>query len=174
MSQQDTLVKQNSAATGVFLEGTLEEQRTALLNDLGNIPEVTADFMLDHIVQNIDINVDHTMRKLKGNEVLLGGAGWKEFVGALPKKSSDTEQKVFFSKMGTIYKGIIDSTVFDDGSPRTPTMALGASPDIVRVFETNVRSHPDGCGQLGSNNSFHNAAILLRRKATITGSILHM
>ena len=98
MSQKDIPVKQNSAATGVFLEGTLEEQRTALLNDLGNIPEVTADFMLDHIVPNIGINVDHTMRKLKGNEVLLGGAGWKEFVGALPKKSSDTEQKVFFRK----------------------------------------------------------------------------
>lgn len=77
----DTPVRQNSAATGVFLEGTLEEQRTAVLNDLDNIPEVTVDFMLDHIVPNIGINVERTMRKLKQDEVLLD-AGWKEFVGA--------------------------------------------------------------------------------------------
>ena len=109
----DTPLKQNSAATGVFLEGTLDEQRTAVLTDLGNIPEVTIDFMLDHIVPNSNINVELTMRKLKRERVLLD-AGWKEFDDKLPKQSSDIEQMVF-SKMGTIYGGIIASTTFDDG-----------------------------------------------------------
>ena len=123
------------------------------LTDLGNIPEVAVDFMLDHIVPNSGINVELTMQKLKREKVLLD-AGWKEFVGTSPKQSTDIEQKVF-SKMGTIYRRIIDSTAFDDGSSRTPTLELGASPDIAPVSETNVRSRPDGCGQLNSNHSIH-------------------
>jgi hypothetical protein len=91
----DTPLKQNSAATGVFIHGTLEEQRMAVLNDLGNIPEVTVDFMLDHIVPDSGIDVESTIHRLKQEEVLLD-AGWKEFVGALPKQSTGTEQTVFF------------------------------------------------------------------------------
>ena len=149
----DTPLKQNSASTGVFIHGNLEEQRDAVLTDLGNIPEVTVDFMLDHIVPNLGINVERTMQNLRREGVLFDG-GWKEFVDALPKHSIDTEQN-FFSKIGTIYKGIIDSTAFDDGSSRTPTLVLGTSPDIAPVSETNVRSRPDGCGQLSSNHPIH-------------------
>ena len=149
----ETPIKKNSAATGVFINGTLDEQRVAVLTDLGNIPEVTVDFMLDHIVPDSGINVERTIRKLRGKGV-LGDAGWKEFEGKLPKKSDDIEQKVF-SKMGTIYKGIIDSTEFDVGSSRTPTLVLGAPPVIAPISETNIRSRPDGCGQLNSNHSIH-------------------
>ena len=147
-------VKQNSAANGIFLGGTLDEQRAAVLTDFGNIPEVTVDFMLDHIVPNSGINVELTMQKLKREKVLLD-AGWKEFAVTLPaEQSTDTEQKVF-SKMGTIYRGIVDSTVFDDGYSRTLTLDLGTSPDIAPVSETNVRSRPDGCGQLNNNHLIH-------------------
>ena len=154
-SPGDTPLKQNSAATvsGVFFNGTLQEQRLALLTDFGNIPEVAVDFMLDHIVPNSGINVERTMQNLRREGVLLDD-GWKEFVDALPKHSIDSEQKVF-SKIGTIYQGIIDSTAFDDGSSPTPTLVLGTSPDIAPVSETNVRSRPDGCGQLSSNHSIH-------------------
>ena len=160
-SPGDTPLKQNSAATasasasGVFLNRTfrLQEQRLALLTNFGNIPEVAVDFMLDHIVPNSGINVERTMQNLRREGVLLDD-GWKEFVDALPKHSIDSEQKVFL-KIGTIYQGIIDSTTFDDGSSRTPTLVLGTSPDIAPVSETNVRSRPDGCGQLSSNHSIH-------------------
>ena len=152
-SSGDATLKQNSAANGVFFNGTLQEQRLALLTNFGNIPEVAVDFMLDHIVPNLGINVERTMQNLRREGVLFDG-GWKEFVDALPKHSIDSEQKVF-SKIGTIYKGIIDSTAFDDGSSRTPTLVLGTSPDIAPVSETNVRSRPDGCGQLSSNHSMH-------------------
>ena len=149
----DTPIKKNSTATGVFINGTLDEQRMAVLTDLGNIPEVTVDFMLDHIVPDSGINVERTIQKLRRNGV-LGNAGWKEFEGALPKKSDAIELKVF-SKMETIYEGIIDATDFDVGSSRTPTLVLGASPDIAPISETNIRSRPDGCGQLNSNHSIH-------------------
>ena len=109
--------------------------------------------MLDHIVPNSGINVEHTMQNLMREGVLLD-AGWKEFIGALPKQSAANEQKVF-SKMGTIYRGIIDSTELDEGSSRTPTLVLGTCPDIAPISETNVRSRPDGCGQLDSNHSIH-------------------
>ena len=149
----DTPIKQNSAASGVFINGTLDEQRAAVMNDLGNIPEVTVDFMLDNIVPNSGIDVERTIRELKRNEVLLD-AGWKEFDDKLPKKTSGKEQ-IVFSKMGTIYQGIIGSTAFDDGSSRTPTLVLGATPDIAPVSETKVKSRPDGCGQLSSNHPIH-------------------
>ena len=157
MSQSKSLgdipLRQNSAATGVFINGTLDEQRLAVLTDLGNIPEVTVDFMLDHIVPNLGINVERTMQNLRKEKVLLD-AGWKEFTGTSPKQSADNEQKVF-SKMGTIYRRIIASTEFDVESSRTPTLVLGTSADIAPVSETNVRSRPDGCGQLCSNHSIH-------------------
>jgi hypothetical protein len=152
-SSGDTPMKQNSAATGVFLNGTLEEQKQAVLDDLGNIPEVTVDFMLDHIVPNSGINVERTKQNLRQEGVLLD-AGWKEFIDALPEKSADNEQKVF-AKMGTIYQKIIDSTKFDVGSSRTPTLVLGTCPDIASKSETNVRTRPDGCAQLNSNLSIH-------------------
>ena len=143
----------NSTATGVFLNGTLGDQRLALLTDFGNIPEVTVDFMLDHIVPNSGINVERTIQNLRQEGVLLD-AGWEAFIDALPKQSADNEQKVF-SKMETIYRRIIAATEFDVGSSRSPTLVLGTSPDIAPVSETNVRSRPDGCGQLNGNHPIH-------------------
>ena len=171
-SPGDTPLKLNSVATGVFLHGTLQDQRFALLADFGNIPEVTVDFMLDHIVPNSGINVERTIQNLRLERVLLD-AGWEEFISALPKQSADDEQKVF-TKMGTIYRRIIASTEFDVGSTRTPTLVLGTSPDIAPVSKTNVRSRPDGCGQINIRFILLNADILLGKKATITGLILHM
>ena len=123
------------------------------MSDLGNIPEVTVDFMLDNIVPNSKIDVQLTMSKLKRNKVLLDG-GWKGFVGALPKNSTANEQNVF-SKMETIYKEIIDYATFADGSSRTPTLDLGTSPDVAPESETSVKTRPDGFGQLKRNNSMH-------------------
>ena len=154
-SQADTRSQQTLSATRGFLDGTLqlEEQRFAPLTDFGNIPEVTVDLMLDHIVPNSGINVERTMQNLRRKGVLLDG-GWKEFIDELPKLSTDNEQKVF-SKMGIIYERIIDSAAFNDGSSRTPTLVLGTSPDIALVSKRNIRSRPDGWGQLHSNNSIH-------------------
>ena len=80
---------QTPSATRGFLDGTLqlEEQRFAPLIDFGNIPEVTVDFMLDHIVPNSSINVERTMKNLRRKGVLLDG-GWKEFVDELPELST--------------------------------------------------------------------------------------
>lgn len=83
----DTPLKKNSAATGVFLEGTLDEQRTAVLTDVGNIPQVTVNFMLNRIVPNLGIDVLLTEDILRKKGVLFD-AGWKEFIGALPKSSN--------------------------------------------------------------------------------------
>jgi hypothetical protein len=154
-SPGDTPLKQNSAATAVFFNGSLWGQRLAqaLLTDFGNIPEVTVEFMLDHIVPNSGINVERTMQNLRREGVLLD-AGWEVFIDALPKQSDDNEQNVF-SKMGTIYKRIIEATEFNVGSSRTPTLVLGTPPEIAPISETNVRSRPDGCGQLNSNHSIH-------------------
>ena len=153
-SLPDDTQAQNSAATcGIFRDGTLEQQRLALLTDFGNIPEVTVDFMLDHIVPNSGINVERTIQNLRREGVLLD-AGWEAFIDALPKQSAYNEQKIS-SKIGTVYQRIIASTEFDVGSSRTPTLVHGTSPDIALVSESNVRSLPDGCGQLNGNHPIH-------------------
>ena len=167
MSQQktipgDTPVKKNSASTGVFLQGTLEEKRTAVLTDMGNLPEVTVDFMLRHIVPNLGIDVERTKEILKKKGVLLEG-GWKEFIEKSPKDSKDTEQKVF-SKMETIYEKIIGSTAFNDGSSRTPSLVLGSSPDIAPVSETKVKTRPDAWGQIKSDHSIHTSQCGYRKE----------
>src|ERR1700679_4180809 len=61
----DTPLNQTSASTGVFRTGTLDDQRSAVLNVLGNIPEVTVDFMLDQIVPDSGINVESTIHDLR-------------------------------------------------------------------------------------------------------------
>ena len=137
----------------VFINGTLDEKSQAFLLNLGNILEVTIDFMLDHIVPNSGINIERTMQNLRQEGVLLD-AGWEVFKNALPKKSPDNEQKMFL-KMGTIYQKIVASTEFDVGHSRTPTLILGTSPYIVPVSETSVRSRPDGCGQLNTSHPIH-------------------
>ncbi|KAF8811240.1 hypothetical protein BYT27DRAFT_7184620 [Phlegmacium glaucopus] len=149
----DTPLKQNSAATGVFMNGTLDQQRMAVMTDLGNIPEVTVDFMLDHIVPNSGVNLERTMHNLKRKGILLD-AGWNLFIDALPKNSKDNEQKVFL-KMQAIYRNIITSTKFEVGHSRFPTLDFGTCPDIAPISETNIRSRPDGCGQLNSSHSTH-------------------
>ncbi|KAF8813210.1 hypothetical protein BYT27DRAFT_7239461, partial [Phlegmacium glaucopus] len=158
MSQSQSLtgdipLQQNPATTGVFINGTLGEKRLAVLTDLGNIPEVTVDFMLDHIVPNSGVNIECTIHDLKQKGILLD-TGWKNFIDALPKNSDDDEQKVFL-KMQTIYRNIITSTKFEMGHFRSPTLDLGTCPDIAPISETNSRSRPDGCGQLNSSHSIH-------------------
>ena len=98
----DIPLKQNVGATGVFINGTLEEQRYAVVTNLGNIPEVTVNFMLDNIVPYSRVNVERTRQNLIQKGVLLD-AGWKEFIDVLPKNSAGNEQQVF-SKMATITK----------------------------------------------------------------------
>ena len=149
----DTPLKKNAGATGVFISGTLEEQRTAVLTDLGNIPEVTVDFMLDNIVPDSGIDVNRTRQHLIDKGILLP-AGWKEFSDALPKKSAGNEQQVF-SKMETIYRNIIALTKFHGPSHPSATLVMGTCPDIVPISETSVRTRPDGCGQLDPSHSAH-------------------
>ena len=149
----DTPLNQTSASTGVFRTGTLDDQRSAVLNDLGNIPEVTVDFMLDQIVPDSGINVESTIHDLRRKGILLD-SGWREFIDALPKIAVGTEQEVF-KKMGPIYENIIASTKFDGHSRRSPTLDMGTNPDIAPTSDKNIKSRPDGCGQLSSKHSIH-------------------
>ena len=150
---RDTPLKQNLAASGVFISGTLDQQRLAVMNDLGNIPEVAVDFMLDHIVPNSCVNVDRTMKSLR-QKGFLRDAGWNVFMDGLPKVSNDNEQQVF-AKMETIYQNIITSTSFDVGHSPSRTLDLSTCPDIAPTSNTDIRSRPDGCGQLISTHPFH-------------------
>ncbi|KAF8811241.1 hypothetical protein BYT27DRAFT_7336283 [Phlegmacium glaucopus] len=61
--------------------------------------------------------------------------------------------------MQTVYRNIITSTKFEVGHSRSPTLDFGTCPDklpyITPISETNIRSRPDGCGQLNSSHSIH-------------------
>ena len=82
------------------------------MNDLGNIPEVSVDFMLNHIVPDFGVDVEHTMRKLREE------GNWLE---RIHQGIAQTLQG--FLEDGKDYKGIINSTKLE-GSPRTPTLVF--------------------------------------------------
>ncbi|KAF8966229.1 hypothetical protein BDZ97DRAFT_2074195 [Flammula alnicola] len=156
----DTPLKRNASASGVFINGTLDDQRQAVMSDLGNIPEVTVDFMLDHIIPDSGVNVEATKKALERDDVLLD-SGWQIFNGVMPKNFKEPEQEVF-AKMATIYEQILACTMFRSGRFRagcrpSPVLKLGTCPDIAPISPTNVRTRPDGCGQLVSDHPTHTA-----------------
>ena len=59
----NTPLKQNSSATGVSINGTLHEQRLALLTYFGNIP---VDFMMDRIVPFSGITTSSVECRISG------------------------------------------------------------------------------------------------------------
>ena len=89
------------------------------VTDLGNIPEVTVDFILDRIVPNPEIEIERKICRFK-----------RKFYSMLIEKnslvhcpSSRLTPNGWFSEVGAICRGIIGSN-FDDGFSRTPTSVL--------------------------------------------------
>ena len=95
-----------------------------------------------------------------------------------PSTPANKVQKVF-SKIGTIYQGIITSTAFDDGSSRLlrllhwskvplPTLLLyrKQTSEVALMIVVNLAAIIQFI--------LLNVAILLRKEATTTGSILLM
>lgn len=154
----ETPSKQNMSTTNVFIDGSLNEQKKAVQDDLGSVPEVSVNFMLDYIFPESNIDVQSTVAKLKNAGALMenaeGGSSWKTFNGKSPHEmfkegaaDTNTEAKIF-GKLKDIYKSIISCTQFRDGTPRTPAVVFEQNPDRAPLSDSAIRSRPDGYGVL--------------------------
>lgn len=154
------------SSTNVFIKGTLEEQKKAVRTDLGPVPEVTVDFMLRHIIPNSQINVTATMESLKEQKLWSESEGWSEFRGKSPLElskvksgvkgsASNNKETEIFRKLRAVYGKIVSSAKFHNSSAPRPTLSFEQFPNIAPTSDTDVRSRPDGCALLTSEQAIH-------------------
>ena len=162
-AQSETPLKQNMSSTNVFIKGTLEEQKKAVRTDLGPVPEVTVDFMLQHIIPNSQINVTATMESLKEQKLWSKSEGWSEFGGKSPlelskvksRRASNNKETEIFHKLKAVYGNIVSSAKFHNSSAPRPTLSFEQFPNIAPTSDTDVRSRPDGCALLTREQEIH-------------------
>ena len=73
--------------------------------------------------------------------------------------------------MEIIHQDIIASIM---GRSPSPILDMGTCPDIAPISETNVRSRPDGCGQLITGHPFHTSQCDYPSQGDYHWFILHM
>ncbi|KJA27032.1 hypothetical protein HYPSUDRAFT_198334 [Hypholoma sublateritium FD-334 SS-4] len=161
--QSETPVKYNMAATNVFIKGNLEEQKEAIRKDLGSVPEVTVDFMLEHIIPKSQVDVSATKESLVKKGLYSEASGWTQFKGKSPRKlrkapakghSNNKETEVFLN-LKTVYEQIVSSAVFSDSSTPPPTLSFEQYPNTAPVSATDVKTRPDGVGILTKAQAIH-------------------
>lgn len=158
----ETPLKQNMSSTNVFIKGKLEEQKEAVRRDLGPVPEVTVDFMLEHIIPNSQVDVPATMRFLKEKGIWSESKGWSDFGGATPKElskrksgGSNNKETEVFLKLKDVYEKIVSSAQFNTPPSHPPTLSFEQYPNTAPISDTAVRTRPDGCGVLRREQAIH-------------------
>lgn len=157
-SIKETPLKLNWASSGVFIKGTLQDQRQAVANDLGGgIPEVDISYMMEHILPRppSDVDIDASFQILQAGHFWSFGKGWRPFNGLRPSLMNGTEEEIFNRNMEIVVKDILGNCKFSKNIIPLRGVGIGTSPNLAPVSATNVRSRPDACGLLESFNSLH-------------------
>lgn len=158
LSLKETPLKLDWASSGVFIKGTLQEQRQAVANDLGGgIPEVDIAYMLEHILPKplSDVDVDASLQILEARNFWSPTGGWSPFNGLTPGQMKGSEEDIFNENMETIVKNILGNCQFIMGNVPLRGVGIGTSPHLAPVSATNVRSRPDACGLLEPYHPLH-------------------
>lgn len=174
-------LKQNSAV-GLFLDCTLQEQRLALLTGGNAIPEVTFDFMLDHItssqIQVSTLSAERTMQNLREFYLMLVGKHSSLSLAFFGQELRRQRTGGFFFFEHGNY--IPENHCIDRVSHLRVLLHWFQVP-LLTLLLYLYPNQTSGVAQMVVVKStaiirfiFLNAAILLGKKATITGSILHM
>ncbi|KJA13396.1 hypothetical protein HYPSUDRAFT_195778 [Hypholoma sublateritium FD-334 SS-4] len=157
-SLKETPLKLDWASSGVFIKGTLHEQRQAVANDLGGgIPEVGIAYMLEHILPKppSEVDADASLRILEARNTWSPTGGWSAFNGLTPAQMKGSEEAIFNENMETIVKNILGNCKFVDGNVPLRGVGIGTSPHLAPVSPTNIRSRPDACGLLEAYHPLH-------------------
>ena len=161
--QSETPLKHNMSSTNVFIKGTLEEQKKAIRTDLGSIPEVTVDFMLEHIIPKSQVNVAATKESLVKKGIYTEALGWAQFRGKSPKelrkapakgRPKNKETEVFLN-LKAVYEQIVSSTVLNDSATCSQTLCFEQYPNIAPVSSDGTKTRPDGVGILTKAQAIH-------------------
>lgn len=124
----------------------MEDQKKAVRDNLGPIPEVTVDFMLHYIIPNSNVDVDATMFKLREAGVWSETYRWQVSEKQTPhsffnfKTVADSEKENqeprnveidSYSRMKHIYDYIISSAQFLNGDIQEPALVFEQMPNSV-------------------------------------------
>ena len=158
LSLKETPLKLDWASSGVFIKGTLQEQRQAVANDLGSgIPEVDITYMLEHILPKLpsEVDIDASLRILEERRFWTPTKGWSPFNGLTPSQMQGSEEAIFNNNIEIIVKNILGNCKFLKGNVPLRGVGIGTSPHLAPVSATNVRSRPDACGLLEIYHPLH-------------------
>lgn len=154
----ETPMKVDWASSGVFIHGTLEDQRDVVSSDLGaSIPEVGINFMLGNLLPQAlggGLNETMTLAALQSRGEWIEDRGWKPFNGRIPSSMDDTEDKIYNKRMEHIVMSIIRLAIFNQHTP-VRGIGIGTSPWVSPVSRSNVKTRPDACGLLETYNLIH-------------------
>ena len=119
------------------------------VKSLRNLPIVPLDFMFNHIIPDIGVDIEATAKELEQKGTLLA-SGCKDF-------RNDCSA---FTGINELQNQIISSTIFRDRSSRNPTCMLRSSPIFSPISATNARVGPDGCSQFTTSHPLYHPTAL--------------
>lgn len=139
----DTPFKLRRADEPEFRVSNLESCRSAVIEDLGDIPIVSVEtFMKNAFVQVITLRqVSEIRQHLKAKGILSSGDQWKGFAKE-PSKMGVVET-VAFKPLVAIYNAVSDAMTTKLGKG-TATVLMGYEPGKTPLSERRNTSRPDG------------------------------
>ncbi|THH04287.1 hypothetical protein EW145_g5639 [Phellinidium pouzarii] len=141
---EDTPPKRHNETTSQsFRSGKLDEKRTALIKDLGNIiPEVELDCFTENILPPLQVGFQpqEIVNSLKTSGYIIKDR-WKPFEKD-PKDDTKREEEIFDPLIG-VFNSIVDAANEPHGHEQT--LRLSLNPDKPPMSERKYSSRPDGC-----------------------------
>ncbi|KAJ7201727.1 hypothetical protein C8J57DRAFT_1154475 [Mycena rebaudengoi] len=129
------------ASNPSYQSGNLEQQRDATMEDIGFLPIVSINFLLDSALPSMDDSVCRKVEQMLQKNGQLGAKGrWKQYPSA-PGKSKKKESDVF-KPLIAIFDAIVKAGSEVLGRPAT--LEFKQDPDVKSHGERENSSKPDG------------------------------
>lgn len=138
-----------------------ENKMRVVVGEMGSIPEVPVDFMLQHIIpSSSNVDTKATLAKLRDDGVWSETSCWKLDLDNVnlngpEKESASTRGADVCRTIGDVYGSIINSAQFLDGQNREPTLTFEQSATTTTVLDTAVQRRRDCFGTLTTNQNIH-------------------
>ncbi|KAI5115129.1 hypothetical protein M0805_009733, partial [Coniferiporia weirii] len=141
---KDTPARARSVDHSSFRTGTLDERRSAVIDDLGQVvPEVDLGFFLDNIAPPLrdGFEITKIVESLKENEHILNGC-WKSFK-VEPKNMQNIREPSVFNPLAGLFDTIVQAA---NERPHGHSQTLTLSMDANRTpsSEKGSMQRPDG------------------------------
>ncbi len=168
-SVTETPSKHRVMSSSSYRTGSIEEQRSAIIEDLGGeVEEVTLDYFFDHILPSLpnDVEVAKVVDSLKNTGHIVTGK-WAAF--ERNPSEDDRHEIVVFQPLVQVFDSIITAATPLLGGAKQ-TLELKLNPKNPPYSERNRQLKPDGIFLL-INRTLENPPSLAKGSATKRKSI---